>query len=77
MEPYEILALILGLIVCIGLDRVYRLFKDIKENGILNQIEYTITDDNIQNIVGIVLTELEKKKNVNNATEEKLQSPNS
>jgi len=77
MEPYEILALILGLIVCIGLDRVYRLFKDIKENGILNQIEYTITDDNIQNIVGIVLTELEKKKNVNNATEEKLQSPDS
>lgn len=76
MELYEILALILGLIVCIGLDRVYRLFKDIKENGILNQIEYTISDDNIQNIVGIVLTELEKKKNVNNATEEKLQSPN-
>lgn len=77
MELYEILALILGLIVCIGLDRVYRLFKDIKENGILNQIEYTISDDNIQNIVGIVLTELEKKKNVNNATEEKLQSPDS
>ena len=77
MELYEILALILGLIVCIGLDRVYRLFKDIKENGILNRIEYTISDDNIQNIVGIVLTELEKKKNVNNATEEKLQSPNS
>lgn len=77
MELYEILALILGLIVCIGLDRVYRLFKDIKENGILNRIEYTISDDNIQNIVEIVLTELEKKKNVNNATEEKLQSPNS
>ena len=77
MELYEILILILGLIVCIGLDRVYRLFKDIQENGILNQIEYTISDDNIQNIVEIVLTELEKKKNVNNATEEKLQSPNS
>lgn len=77
MELYEILALILGLIVCIGLDRVYCLFKDIKENGILNRIEYTISDDNIQNIVEIVLTELEKKKNVNNATEEKLQSPNS
>ena len=64
MELYEILILLLGLITSIGLDRVYRLFKDIQDNGVLNTIdvEYSLPDEGVQKVVDLVLDELEKRK---------------
>ena len=64
MELYEILILLLGLITAIGLDRVYRLFKDIQDNGVLNTIdvEYSLPDEGVQKVVDLVLDELEKRK---------------
>lgn len=78
MELYEILIIALGLIVCIGLDRVYRLMSDIRDNGIMSTIEYTISDDHIQTIVDIVLQTLEnRKKDADSTTKKELQSPDS
>lgn len=64
MELYEILILLLGLITSIGLDRVYRLFKDIQENGFNSTIdvEYSLPDEGVQKVVDLVLDELEKRK---------------
>lgn len=64
MELYEILILLLGLITAIGLDRVYRLFKDIQENGFQSTInvEYSLPDEGVQKVVDLVLNELEKRK---------------
>lgn len=63
MTLLEFLYIGLGLIVCISLDRVYRLFKDVRDNGINSviQIEHILTDESIQNIVQIVLKELANK----------------
>lgn len=78
MELYEILIIALGLIVCIGLDRVYRLMSDIRDNGIMSTIEYTISDDHVQTIVDIVLQTLEnRKKDADKTTKEELQSSDS
>lgn len=77
MELYEILFIGLGLVLIIGLDRVYRIMSDIKENGIMSMVEYTISDESIQKIVDIVLESLKKETNVNNTTEEELQSSDS
>lgn len=71
MELYEILILLLGLITAIGLDRVYRVFKDIQENGILNQVEYVLTDEALQNIIKIVLEELKNEKSNSESSEQK------
>ncbi len=77
MELYEILFIGLGLVLIIGLDRVYRIMSDIKENGIMSMVEYTISDESIQKIVDIVLESLKKETNVNSTTEEELQSSDS
>lgn len=77
MELYEILFIGLGLVLIIGLDRVYRIMSDIKENGIMSMVEYTISDESIQKIVDIVLESLKKEINVNSTTEEELQSSDS
>lgn len=64
MELYEILILLLGLITAIGLDRVYRLFKDIQDNGFQSTInvEYSLPDEGVQKVVDLVLNELERRK---------------
>lgn len=77
MELYEILFIGLGLILIIGLDRVYRIMSDIKENGIMSVVEYTISDESIQKIVDIVLESLKKETDANNTTEKELQSSDS
>lgn len=77
MELYEILFIGLGLVLIIGLDRVYRIMSDIKENGIMSVVEYTISDESIQKIVDIVLESLKKETDANSTTEEELQSSDS